>query len=112
MGAFSIENNPYAKAVEIEKRDISIKSRGSEIQDATERAKEASNLPKENPMIEEFPDLAFPIHLERLTKFVRKEIERLANISDEEIMRGRIGGDGNGDEVSKGGKSIAAFERI
>lgn len=111
LGALSIENNPYTQAKEIESRDIDGGSRGSKIHEAVQRAHLASNTLSEDPLVNQFPELAFPIHLERITIFVRKELKRLAELSDEEVMAGRTGGVSSSEGGEKS-KSIAAFGRI
>lgn len=115
LGALSEENNPYSRAKNLQSRDIHIESntnqesRGSAIQSADERAEKASISLSQDPLANQLPELAFPIHLERITVFVRKELKRLAELSDDEIINGRVGAS---TESPEKGKSIAAFGRI
>ncbi|PWY97367.1 hypothetical protein BCV70DRAFT_202949, partial [Testicularia cyperi] len=47
-------------------------------------------LPALDPLAASNPELAFPQHLHRIVRFIRRESLRLANISDSEIILGHL----------------------
>ncbi|KDN44133.1 hypothetical protein K437DRAFT_225117 [Tilletiaria anomala UBC 951] len=51
------------------------------------------NLAGADSFAKQHPELAFPQHLERLTLYVRREVQRLAMISDADILAGRAATD-------------------
>ncbi len=46
---------------------------------------------RRDPLAQQHPELAYPQQLERLTLYVRREVARLAKISDADIIAGHIG---------------------
>lgn len=78
---------------------------------------QANILPALDPLAAAHPELAFPHHLHRIVTFIRAESNRLANLSDREIMLGRVepkspAAGSRSEEAAKATASIAAFRRI
>lgn len=77
-------------------------------------------LPALDPLAASHPELAFPHHLHRIVTFIRAESHRLANLSDREIMLGRVepksaasaGAGSRSEEAAQSTASIASFRRI
>jgi len=74
-------------------------------------------LPAVDPFAASHPELAFPHHLHRIVTFIRAESQRLANLSDREIMLGRVepkspAAGSRSEEAAKATSSIASFRRI
>ncbi|SPO30334.1 related to CBP3 - mitochondrial protein required for assembly of cytochrome bc1 complex [Ustilago trichophora] len=74
-------------------------------------------LPAIDPLAAAHPELAFPHHLHRIVTFIRAESHRLANLSDREIMLGRVepkspAAGSRSEEAAKATASIASFRRI
>ncbi|TKY90359.1 hypothetical protein EX895_000357 [Sporisorium graminicola] len=78
----------------------------------------ASNiLPAIDPLAAAHPELAFPHHLHRIVTFIRAESQRLANLSDREVMLGRVepktpAAGSRSEEPANATASIASFRRI
>ena len=75
-------------------------------------------LPAIDPLAAAHPELAFPHHLHRIVTFIRAESHRLANLSDREIMLGRVepkspaAVGSRSEEAARATASIASFRRI
>ncbi|SPC66246.1 related to CBP3 - mitochondrial protein required for assembly of cytochrome bc1 complex [Ustilago sp. UG-2017b] len=74
-------------------------------------------LPAIDPLTASHPELAFPHHLHRIVTFIRAESRRLANLSDREVMLGRVEpkspvAGSRSEEAAKATSSIASFRRI
>lgn len=76
-------------------------------------------LPAIDPLAAAHPELAFPHHLHRIVTFIRAESHRLANLSDREIMLGRLEpksstptSTNRSEEAAQATTSIANFRRI
>ncbi|PWN48845.1 hypothetical protein IE53DRAFT_318649, partial [Violaceomyces palustris] len=99
---------------------------------ATRRAEEMANKFKQSvspptstdaATFDSLPEMTFPIHLLRVTKFIRRETNRLAELSDDEIRMGIVQNRGGGrdqsgmakrrsEEAAYATRSIASFGKI
>ncbi|EST08683.1 Ubiquinol-cytochrome c chaperone/UPF0174 [Kalmanozyma brasiliensis GHG001] len=108
--------SPYARAASASLAAERANAEGSTLPPVAENPNampSAGNvLPAVDPFAAAHPELGFPHHLHRIVTFIRAESHRLANLSDREIMLGRVE-PASGATVEEGKmESVAEFRRI
>ncbi|KAJ9475374.1 Protein CBP3, mitochondrial [Pseudozyma hubeiensis] len=113
--------SPYARAASAslaaEKSNAQSSTLPPEAHNPASMPETGNILPAIDPLAAAHPELAFPHHLHRIVTFIRAESHRLANLTDQEVMLGRLHPKSNGvasrsEEAANASASIAAFRRI